>query len=63
MTGAVPAIAFTEVTKVFGPHARGALDLLEQGQDKDRIRADTGATVILRRATTPDHGASERLVR
>ncbi len=49
--GRVPAIELREVSKIFGRDARTALALLETGHDKDRIRADTGATVALDRVT------------
>jgi len=38
-------IKVEEVTKIFGPQPKKALKLLQQGQDKETIHAETGMTV------------------
>ena len=55
------AIAFKNVTKIFGSNAPIALERLESGQSKDTIRLETGATTALHNVSL-DIEASEIFV-
>ena len=51
MASASPKIAFESVSKLFGSNQGAALDLLQQGADKDDILAETGCTIAVNDAS------------